>query len=332
VTVSVAPLVAVVTPVYNGEKYLSQCIESVLTQSYSHWEYTIVNNFSKDSSLQIAEGYAKQDSRIRVVSTDRVLNVMASQNFAFRQVGAAKYCKMVHADDWIFPDCLRLMVDVAEAHPSTGIVGSYRLDARPAVARVGADGLPYPTPVVPGHELCRMSLLGRFSLGSASSFLIRTDHLRGKSDLFEESEVFADLAAWYEILATSDFGFAHQVLTATRLHGDSVTARLAEVEGDWAADLSILKKYGPRYLSPAEFSDRFETTLREYREFLARSFIARRDPAFWQYHRSALASVGLSLTWRDLIGAVLRRWWYPLAHPWAALSYVGRFLRARLGR
>ena len=330
--VSAGPLVAVVTPVYNGEKYLPECIESVLAQSYGHWEYTIVNNFSKDSSLQIAESYAKQDSRIRVVSTDRVLNVMASQNFAFRQVGAAKYCKMVHADDWIFPDCLRLMVEVAEAHPSTGIVGSYRLDARPDVARVGADGLPYPTPVVPGRELCRRSLLGRFSLGSASSFLIRADHLRRKPDLFEESEVFADLAAWYEILATSDFGFAHQVLTATRLHGDTVTARLAEVEGDWAADLSILKTYGPRYLSPAEFSDRFRTTLNEYREFLARSFIARRDPAFWQYHRSALASVGLSLTWRDLIGAVLRRWWYPLAHPWAALSYVGRFLRARLGR
>ena len=331
-TVSGAPLVAVVTPVYNGEKYLSQCIESVLTQSYRHWEYTIVNNVSQDSSLQIAESYAKQDARIRVVSTDRVLNVMASQNFAFRQIGAAKYCKMVHADDWIFPDCLRLMVEVAEAHPSTGIVGSYRLDARPDVARVGADGLPYPTPVVPGRELCRMSLLGRFSLGSASSIMIRADYLRRKPDFIEESEVFGDLAAWYGILQSSDFGFAHQVLTCTRLHGDTVTARLAQVEGDWAADLSILKKYGPMCLSPAEFADRFQTTLREYYEFLARSFIARRGPDFWRYHRSALESAGLSLTSRDLIRAILRRWWYPAAHPSAALRYVGRFLRERVRR
>lgn len=332
VAVAPSPLVSVVTPVHNGEAFLAECIESVLAQSYSHWEYTIVNNSSVDSSLQIAESYAKQDLRIRVVSTDRVLNVMASQNFTFRQVGAAKYCKMVHADDWIFPDCLRLMVEVAEAYPSTGIVGSYRLDARPSIARVGCDSLPYPTPVVPGRELCRRSLLGQFSLGSASSVLIRADYIRRKPDLFEESEAFADLAAWYEILRSSDFGFAHQVLTCTRIHDDTVTARLEELEGDWPADLSILKKYGPSYLSPAEFSDRYQTTLRGYQEFLARSLIARRDPEFWRYHRAALESVGLSLTSWDLVRTLLRRWWYPVAHPAAALGYVGSFLSTQFRR
>jgi glycosyltransferase involved in cell wall biosynthesis len=330
-TVSVGPLVGIVTPVHNGQQYLSQCIESVLAQSYGHWEYTIVNNCSTDGSLEIAERYAMEDSRIRVVSTDRLLSVMASQNFTFRQVGTtAKYCKMVHADDWIFPDCLRLMVEVAEAHPSIGIVGAYRLDARPDATRVGSGGLPYPSPIVPGRELCHMSLLSRFSLGSASSLLIRADYLQRKPDLFEESEVFGDLAAWYEILQTSDFGFVHQVLTCTRLHGETVTSRLAEVEGDWAADLSILKKYGPLYLSSEEFTERLRTFLRDYYVFLVRSLIARRGPDFWRYHRSALEAMGYSLTWRDLIAAILRRWWYPMAHPSEALSYAGRFLWARV--
>ena len=60
------PLVSVVTPVYNEEKNLAECIESVLAQTYPNWEYVIVNNCSTDRSLQIAESYAAQDKRIRV--------------------------------------------------------------------------------------------------------------------------------------------------------------------------------------------------------------------------------------------------------------------------
>jgi glycosyltransferase involved in cell wall biosynthesis len=58
------PLVSVVTPVYNGEEFLAECIESVLAQTYSNIEYTIVNNCSTDRSLDIALSYAAQDGLI----------------------------------------------------------------------------------------------------------------------------------------------------------------------------------------------------------------------------------------------------------------------------
>ena len=60
------PFVSIVTPVYNAEKYLSQCIESVLNQTYQNWEYVIVNNCSSDKSLKIAEDFAGKESRIRI--------------------------------------------------------------------------------------------------------------------------------------------------------------------------------------------------------------------------------------------------------------------------
>ena len=49
------PLVSIVTPAYNEEKYLSTCIESVLAQTYSNWDYMIVNNCSADRTLAIAQ-------------------------------------------------------------------------------------------------------------------------------------------------------------------------------------------------------------------------------------------------------------------------------------
>src|SRR5439155_14855095 len=99
------PLVSVVTPVYNGEKYLSECIESVLAQTYQNWEYIIVNNCSTDNSLEIAQGYAKKDPRIGIHNNPEFVGVIQNHNIAFRQVASAsKYCKVVHADDWLFPE------------------------------------------------------------------------------------------------------------------------------------------------------------------------------------------------------------------------------------
>src|SRR5438093_2584566 len=122
------PLVSVVTPVYNGKKYLTECIESVLAQTYQNWEYIIVNNCSTDRSLEIAQSYAEKDARIRINNNQEFVGREANENIAFRQISPdSKYCKMVHADDWLFPECIARMVAVAETNPTVGIIGAYGL-------------------------------------------------------------------------------------------------------------------------------------------------------------------------------------------------------------
>jgi glycosyltransferase involved in cell wall biosynthesis len=59
--VSEQPLVWVTTPVYNGERFLAECIESVLAQTYENWQYTIVDNCSSDGTAQIVRDYAARD-------------------------------------------------------------------------------------------------------------------------------------------------------------------------------------------------------------------------------------------------------------------------------
>ena len=106
------PLVSVLTPVYNGEKYLSECIESVLEQTYLNWEYIIVNNRSTDRTSEIARAYASKDKRIRVHTNTEFVDFAANENIAFQQIALeSKYCKMVHADDWLSPGQLQQGLD-----------------------------------------------------------------------------------------------------------------------------------------------------------------------------------------------------------------------------
>ncbi len=95
-----SPLVSVVTPAYNEEEHLAECIESVLAQTYTNWEYVIVNNCSTDGTMAVAEKYAAVDPRIRVLGNDKLIPAVANFNFTLRQISAeSKYCKMVLADD-----------------------------------------------------------------------------------------------------------------------------------------------------------------------------------------------------------------------------------------
>ena len=120
------PLVSIVTPVYNEERCLAECVESILAQRYTNWDYTIVNNASTDRTGEIARRYASKDKRIRVVESPTCLPAIAHHNVALRQISPdSKYCKVAFGDDWIFPECLERMVEVGEANPSVGIVGAY---------------------------------------------------------------------------------------------------------------------------------------------------------------------------------------------------------------
>ena len=98
------PLVSVVTPVYNGAEFLADCIESVLRQSYSNWEYIIVNNCSKDGTLEIARAVRAAGSAHPRARQRDVRRRDREPLLAFSLMSpAAEYCKVVSADDLMFP-------------------------------------------------------------------------------------------------------------------------------------------------------------------------------------------------------------------------------------
>jgi glycosyltransferase involved in cell wall biosynthesis len=285
------PLVTVITPVYNTEKYLAECIESVLAQTYDNWEYVIVNNCSTDQTLEIAERYARQDARIRIHDNDEFLSMMPNWNHAMRQIGPqSKYCKVVHADDWLFPDCLEKMVSLAEAHPTVGIVSAYRLDED----QINLDGLPYPSTLVSGKELARSFLLrgGPHVFGSPTSTLLRADLVRAQDPFYNEQNIHADQETCIDLLQRSDFGFVHQVLTFTRRHNEAATTTTRRFETHRLGYLKILKRFGPVFLNEQEFKRRWQRVIKHYYRFLSIRVIEGKEKAYWEYQRAEMANLG----------------------------------------
>lgn len=288
------PFVSIVTPIYNGQAYLVECIESVLAQTYENWEYVIVNNCSTDRSLEIAQEYARRDERIRVHDNDSFLGQFANWNHAMRQMSPqAQYCKILHADDWLFPNCLAQMVALCKNHPSVAIVGAYRLDE----TKVTMDGLPYPSTVVPGRELCRRVLLGGlYPFGSPSSLLLRSSVVRERDPFYNESVLHADTKVCFDILQDHDYGFVHQVLTFTRRHNESVTSLTHKFDTRRLSEIAFLLEYGPVFLKAPVYQARRKQVLEDYHRFLAQCVLERRDKAFWQYHSSVLAKLGAPIS------------------------------------
>jgi glycosyltransferase involved in cell wall biosynthesis len=293
------PFVSVVTPVYNTEKYLTECIESVLAQTYKNWEYIIVNNCSTDKSSKIAESYARKDNRIKIHHNQKFLNIIPNWNHALSQISRqSKYCKIVHADDWLFPECIGRMVKLAEANPSVGIVGSYRLDE----TVVNCNGLPNTQNVFSGKEICRRSLLdGDYFFGSPTTLLLRSDIIRTYKPFYNEEYVHADNEVCYRILRDHDFGFVHQILSYTRRHNETNTMFTRRMNTFVLEYLLILKHFGPIYLNEIEFPQRFKYILENYYRFLGRSLFKKRDKEFWRYHRRGLSRINHSLSTARLL-------------------------------
>ena len=296
------PLVSIVTPVYNGALYLGECVESVLAQTYSNWEYTIVNNCSTDDTRNIAEQYARNDQRIRVCNNDKFLDIIASHNRAFQLISPrSKYCKVVSADDWIFPECLARMVSVAEMNPSVGLVGSYQLSgggAKWGNWKVKWTSVPYPGTVIPGREICRVRLLGGPPVfGPPTSLLYRADLVRETEHFYPNPTTEADASAIYRCLEKSDFGFVHQVLSYERIHPQATGKNCRSLNTYLSSRLSHLINYGPHFLTKEELNSSIQRALADYYRYLAESALQSKDKEFWRYHKLRLKELGYPLSY-----------------------------------
>lgn len=117
-------LVSVIVPVYNGEKYLRECVDSILANTYSNLEIILVNDGSTDTTAQICDEYAKKDIRI-VVIHQKNKGIVGARNVGL-DIAHGTYIGFVDADDSISPVFFEKMVAAIEAENADLVACEYR--------------------------------------------------------------------------------------------------------------------------------------------------------------------------------------------------------------
>ena len=106
-------LVSIITPSYNSAKFIKQCIESVIAQTYTNWEMLIVDDFSRDDSCLVIKELAKKERRIKCFLLDENIGAAKARNVAIRKA-KGKYIAFLDSDDLWEPQKLEIQISFME--------------------------------------------------------------------------------------------------------------------------------------------------------------------------------------------------------------------------
>src|SRR5215831_13102998 len=123
------PCVSVVLPVYNGEKYLAEALDSILQQTFNDYELIVIDDGSTDRSSAIIESYVKKDRRVIVHRQDNCGLIMSLNQGS--SLARGKYIARMDADDVSLPQRLEKQLDYLEQRPDIGLLGTWIQDIGP---------------------------------------------------------------------------------------------------------------------------------------------------------------------------------------------------------
>ena len=196
-------LISVIVPVYNSEKYLSHCIESISKQSYSELDIILVDDGSTDNSEAVYKQWAEKDSRIRVIVKGNEGAARARNTGILAARGELVY--FVDSDDYIEPDMLSTMYEIMKRESSDCVISSFRY-----VTEDGTE-LPWYTPqlskyqTMSGIEAARIFLTTFDIEGFSWNKLIRKKLIQNYDICFDESKTsYEDMFGIFKIVLCSD--------------------------------------------------------------------------------------------------------------------------------
>ncbi len=117
-------MISVIIPVYNAEKYLHRCVQSVLSQTYTDIECILVNDGSKDKSVQLCQSYAKKDSRIIVVNKEN--EGVDKTRFEGLKHASGEFVMFLDSDDWLEKDAVENLMKPMSQFEADVVVGQIR--------------------------------------------------------------------------------------------------------------------------------------------------------------------------------------------------------------
>ncbi len=219
-TLKKRPFVSVLLPVYNGEKYLKDCIDSVLNQTYSDFEFVILDDGSFDSTESIISNYT--DSRIRYIKNQHNLKLIATLNKAI-ELCEGKYIARIDADDLMHPNRLQKQVYFLETNVEYVLVGSA---VRLIKEGVEEESIRYYTE----HDDIVFSMLFYCSF-IHPSLLIRKSIINENKLYFDSDFIHAeDYELWTRIVTFGKVANLPEKLTSYRIHSEQISQQHIEYQ------------------------------------------------------------------------------------------------------
>lgn len=116
-------MVSIILPVFNAERFLPQCLDSILRQTYQDWELIAVDDGSKDGSMEILQSYEKRDNRIHIISKENE-GVSIARNIALKHTHG-DYIYFVDSDDIVMPEGLMILVKAMDSNKATFVKSDF---------------------------------------------------------------------------------------------------------------------------------------------------------------------------------------------------------------
>ena len=227
--------VSVVTPLHNGAAYIAQNIRSVREQTFGDYEHLIIDNMSTDGGAKIAAGFAREDSRIRLLSNDAVADAGATRNVGIA-AASGRYIAFLDCDDTWYPEKLERQIEAMEANHLAFSWTSYDVS--------DADGNILRTQVAREKITYRDFVLKRAQIGCLTAVWDVT--YLGKFEM-PVGDVHEDFCLWSDLIRTADiygaaYGGIPQSLARYRTHlGGKSASKVSAAKMHWRSCRQHLK-------------------------------------------------------------------------------------------
>ncbi len=209
-------------PVYNAEKYIQAAVESILNQTFTNFEFIIINDGSTDNSLKILEDYAHQDERIRLISRENK-GLVATLNEGIAIAQAPLIARM-DADDISLLERLKIQKEYMDSHPDVVCLGSQ-------VKVIDGKGrFLIHNDIKQGHDEIVLSALQGVSPIIHPTAMIRLEALKKINGYSIDNYPAEDLALWIDLSEIGQLVNLEMPLLEYRIHDNSISTSSHELQ------------------------------------------------------------------------------------------------------
>lgn len=295
------PRVAIVTPVYNGERYLAEALESVQQSDYPNLVHVILDNASTDRTPEIIRSFERRRVPLAVFRNPATLPMGDNFNKAVSLVPEdVKYFRVLCADDLMAETAISKMVAVAEQDDQIGVVAcQFR-----HVELFGTE-LPRDRTIFNGLDMVRSYMRGETRVFCGAHLLFRRSSIREGQPFFDASLSCDDTDAGLRESLPGKFGFVHEELAFFRIHPDSHSAEVHHEGRSLYEWFVLLDRYGSRVLPAEEYKRDRRTHLRRYLRRALLQSIRQGNGDFYRSQVRRLAALGEIPKTRHLADALL---------------------------